>query len=206
MDTTSSDSNFATYVLEECVQHGRQLLALQLPLVEAKNYDLMPEARKMTIQLYLVGVMWRFGEQFEMPTNARDRGFICLMSMLISDGMGTKDAQARISFLNSISRTPTGADNLAILIGHDFGTKQGALVLIFDHLIKSPEIAGAPWRIISRSKPVAAILVVTSLLISLLLGRSWVEAIGVGLIAGLSTLAIAVAISNQMKKEKGKSP
>ena len=202
MKTEESNADFATYVLETCVQHGRQLLALQMPLVEAKNYDLMPAAKEMTIQLYLAGVMWRFGEQFEMPTNPRDRGFICLMSMLISDGMREKDAQARVSLLNRISRTEAGADNMAISIGYEVGNKEGALVAIFDQISKSPEVAGAPWRVIDRSKPVAVILAIAGLAISLLLGRSLLEALGVGVVAGASALAIALTISRQMKRGK----
>ena len=204
MDTKSSDTYFSTYVLETCVQHGRQLLELQMPLVEAKNYDLMPVAKEMTIQLYLAGVMWRFGEQFEMPTSARDRGFICLMSILISDGMSEKDAQARVALLNKISRIEAGEDNLAISIGYEVGNREGALVAIFDQIGKSPEVAGAPWRVIDRSKPVAAILAISGLTVSLLLGRTWAEAIGVGVVVGASALAIALAISRQMKKERGR--
>lgn len=206
MNSNNSDSSFATHVLDACVQHGRQLLTLQTPFVDAKNYDLTPIAKEMTIQLYLAGVMWRFGEQFEMPTSARDRGFICLMSMLIDDGMSEKDAQARVALLNKMSLTVTGADNFAVSIGYEVGNKEGALVAIFDEISKSPELSGAPWRVIDRAKPIAAILSIAGLIISLLVGRSLAEAIGIGIVAGVSTLAIALAISRRMKSEMSKSP
>ena len=66
------------------------MLASQLPIVEARTYDFM-QIREMTTATLSGGVMWRFGEQFELPTAARERGFICLMSMLVGDGMGARD-------------------------------------------------------------------------------------------------------------------
>ena len=64
MNTTESDTEFAAHVIEVCVEHARHVLAAQLPLVEERNFDFMPEFKKMTIELFLVGVMWRFGEKF----------------------------------------------------------------------------------------------------------------------------------------------
>ena len=205
MGITNSDSDFATHVLEACVQHGRQMLASQLPLAEAKNYDFVPAFKKMATHLYLLGVMWRFGEQFELPTEARDRGFICLMSMLISDGMNPKDAQRRIAYLNGISRTADGKDSLAIAVGYETGDREGALAAVFDQFRNVSGLSGAPWRLIDRSKPVAVILAIAGVVISLLLGRSWGEALGVGIVVSVSILAIALAIYHQMTKDTGTS-
>jgi hypothetical protein len=57
----------------------------------------MPDFKKMTIELFLVGVMWRFEEQFDFPTSPRDRGFVCLMQMLVNDGMSLQSAQSMIA-------------------------------------------------------------------------------------------------------------
>ena len=205
MDLTRSDSDFAAHVLEACVQHGRLMLLSQLPDVEGRNYDFMPSFREMTTQLYLVGVMWRFGEQFELPTNARDRGFICLMSMLVSDGMTSKDAQRHIANLNQISRTADGQDSLAITAGYGASEADGTLANLFDHFRNEPKVSGAPYRLLDRSKAIAAILALAGVVISVVLGRSWGEALGVGVVFGVSTLAIALAMYRQMTKVNRKS-
>src|SRR3990170_4564537 len=79
MEATESDIDYATRVLKACVEHGRSLLALRLREIEARNYDVEPHFHKMITELFLVGIMWRFGEQFDLPTNARDRAFVSLM-------------------------------------------------------------------------------------------------------------------------------
>lgn len=201
MNTTEPDTEFAAHVIEVCVEHARHVLAAQLPLVEERNFDFMPEFKKMTIELFLVGVMWRFGEQFNLLTNPRDRGFICLMQMLVNDGMSLPDAKRRIALLNGSSRTADGKDNLAITIGHEVGGENaGALAAVFDQYRNSDDVSGAPWRLITRSKPVAAILSIAGLAISALIDRSWGEALGVAIVIGVATLAIALAIHRQMIK------
>ena len=156
----------------------------------------------MTTQPYLAGAMWHFGEQFDLPTAARDRGFICLMSMLVSDGMNAKQAQSRIAHLNEVSRTPTGQDTLAITAGYGAKNADGSLATVFDTFRGVPEVLGAPYRLLDRSKPIAAILAVAGLVIALLIGRSWGEALGVGVVFGVATLAIALAIYRQAVKAK----
>ena len=202
MTATEHESAIALQVIEACVAHARQLLASQLPTVESQRYDFMPSFKEMTTQLYLAGTMWRFGEQFDLPTAARDRGFVCLMSMLISDGMNAKQAQSRIAHLNAISRTSTGQDTLAITVGYGAKSADGSLANVFDTFRGVPEVSGAPYRLLDRSKPVAAILAVAGLVIALLLGRSWGEALGVGVVLGAATLAIVLAIYRQAVKAK----
>jgi hypothetical protein len=199
---TEHDSTVAHQVIEACVAHARQLLASQLPAVESRNYDFMPSFEEMTTQLYLAGAMWRFGEQFVLPTAARDRGFICLMSMLVIDGMNANQAQRRIAHLNQISRTPTGQDTLAITAGYGAKNADGSLATVFDTFHGVPEVSGAPYRLLDRSKPIAAILAVAGLVISLLIGRSWGEAFGVGVVLGVATLAAALATYRQTVKAK----
>ncbi|MDO8438391.1 MAG: hypothetical protein Q7S69_09620 [Nitrosomonadaceae bacterium] len=194
------DSDYAKDVIRACVEHGRTLLGLQLPKVEAKNYDFSPQFQRMTTELYLVGVMWRYGEQFDLPTNARDRAFICLMHMLISDGASWRAAKRRIRVLNSYSRDKNGEDALAVHIGYEAGDREGALAAIFDQFRNVPEAGGAPYRLLERSKPIAGVIAVAGLAIALLIGRSWEEALGVGLVAGFAVLAIATLIFRQMTK------
>lgn len=201
MDTPEINDDFVAFVLKSCVEYGQNMLALQLPAMEARNFDFMPELKKMVIHQFLVGLMWRFGEQFDLPTNARDRAFVCLMSILINEGMSLKDAQKYIANLNSGSRASDGEDSLPIAIGYSAGDKEEALVKVFEAYLKNPAARGAPWRLLDRAKPVAAILAVAALAIAKLLGTGWGQALGIGVVIGGSTLAIAVALHHQMKKQ-----
>jgi len=194
------DTDFAKDVIEACVKHGRTLLGLQLPEVDGKNYDFAPQFKKMTTELYLVGVMWRYGEQFDLPTKPRDRAFICLMHMLISDGASWRAAKRRIRMLNSYSRDQNGEDVLAVRVGYEAGNREGALAAIFDQYRNTPGAAGAPYRLIEFSKPIAGVVAIAGLSIALLIDRSWGEALGVGLVAGFAVLAIASLIFRQMTK------
>ena len=85
MDEAKTDSGATA--IDVCVQHARDVLASQLPLIKDKGYDFAPDFRRMTIQLYLLGVMWRCGEGLDLPIDPREHAFVALQSMLISDGM-----------------------------------------------------------------------------------------------------------------------
>ena len=204
MTATESDTTIALQVIEACVAHARRALASQLPIVESRNYDFMPSFKELTIQLYLAGVMWRFGEQFDLPTGARDRGFICLMSILVRDGLSAKDAQLRVAKLNEMSRNAQGQDTLAIAAGYRAEDADGSLASVLDTFRDIPELSGGPYRLLDRSKPIAAILAAAGLIISLLLDRSWGVALGIGVVLGATTLAIALAIYRQAVKAKGR--
>ena len=54
MDETKTDAG--TDATDICVQHARDMLVSQLPLItQEKGYDFAPQFRQMTIQLYLLG-------------------------------------------------------------------------------------------------------------------------------------------------------
>jgi hypothetical protein len=198
MVTANSEVNLAASVIAACVEHGRRMLNSQLPLVCERNYDFTPIFVTMATQLYLVGVMWRFGEQFDLPTNPRDRGFICLMSMLIDEGLSSKNAQRRVAYLNEISRDAKGRDTVAIAAGYRSVEGDGALASVFDHFRNAPEVSGARYRFLERTKPIAAILAGAAIVISLLVGVSWGVALSVGTVVGVSVLGIGLAIYRQM--------
>jgi hypothetical protein len=204
MVTANPDVKFAASVIDACVEHACQMLTSQLPLVQSRNYDFTPSFKEMATQLYLAGVMWRFGEQFDLPTNARDRSFICLMSMLIGDGLSSKKAQRRIAHLNQISRTADGQDALAFAAGYRAVERDGTLASVFDHYRSVPEVSGAPYRLLDRAKAIAAILAGAAIGISLLVGSSWGVALGIGVVVGVSTLGIALAIYWQMVGRGGR--
>ena len=201
MDVTQSEIDFANRALQACVDHGRQTRAAQLPAVEARKFDLMRQFYEMTTHHFLVGAMWRFGEQFELPVGARDRAFVCLIQLLVADGQSFEVAQRYVIDLKSSSLSADGKDNLAIACGYEFGDKEGALAAVFEQARNAPEVSGMPYRLIDRSKPIAAILSIAALVISLLMGRGWGEAIGTGIVVGLSTIGIALAIFWQIVRE-----
>lgn len=202
MTNQSGDAEFAAVVLDACVSHARQVLALQMQRVENQYYDLMPYLKEMTIQLYLAGVMWRFGEQFDLPTPPRDRSFICLLSMLVGDGMTYKKAQERIAYLNKISCSADGRDNLAIATGYGASDGDGSLARILGHFASLPEASGAPSRFMAQAKPISAVLAATAFAASKLLGSSWLSAIIIGVVIGIVALGIAVIIHSHMTKPK----
>lgn len=198
----SADTEFAKDVIEKCVSHAGALLALQLPAVEAKNYDFSPVFQKMVMELYLVGVMWRFGEQFDLPTQPRDRAFLCLMHMLIADGASWRAAKKRIRMLNSYSRDEKGEDSLALRVGYEAGDREGALAAILEQYRNKPGASVAPYRLIEIAKPIAAVIAVAGVAIALLLGRSWAESFGVGIVAGIAVLVTASLIFRKMTDAK----
>lgn len=140
--------------IDICVQHAREMLVSQLAKIKDKGYDFAPQFRQMTIQLYLVGVMWRCGESLSLSTNARDHAFAALQSMLISDGMSKKQAQQRIAFLNNMSRVEDGSDTVAITVGHEAVPDDDSLAMIFDEYRDEVRVSGAFWRFYERGKKI----------------------------------------------------
>ena len=146
-----------TSAIDICVQHAREILASQLPQIKDKGYDFAPLFRQMTIQLYLIGVMWRKGESLGLPSNARDHAFDALQSMLISDGMKKKQAQQRIEFLKKMSLVEDGADTLAVAMGYDAEVNDDSMTRLFDEYRDETRVSGALWRLFERGKKIMAI-------------------------------------------------
>ncbi len=141
-------------MLDICAQHGREILASQLLLIKDKGYDFAPQFRQMTIQLYLVGAMWRHGEDLGLTIDARDHAFAALHSILIGDGMKKKDADQRIAFLRSMSRLEDGVDTLAIATGHQTAPGDADLTTVFDEYLNEVRVSGALWRLYERGKKI----------------------------------------------------
>jgi len=198
--TSGNDSASAIQAIDACVAHARQMLESQLPIVDARNYDFAPGLKEMGTQIYLAGVMWRFGEQFDLPTAAHERGFLCLSAMLISDGMNPSQAQKRVAQLYEMSRTPSANYARGIMYGYNATKGDGSLAALLDMFRDAPEVSGARFRFINRWRLVAAILAVAGVVISLVLNRSWGEAIGVGVVLGVVTVAIAMVGYHQKVK------
>jgi hypothetical protein len=136
------------------VQHGREILASQLPQIKDKGYDFAPPFRQMTIQLYLIGVMWKRGESLNLPIDARDHAFQALQSMLIGDGMSIKEAQKRIAFLGNMSKVEGGVDALAVARGYEATLNDNSMVSLFDEYRHETKVSGALWRLFERGKKI----------------------------------------------------
>jgi len=141
-------------MLETCAQHGREVLASQLLLIKDQGYDFAPQFRQMTIQLYLVGAMWRHGEGLGLAMDARDHAFAALHSILISDGMKKKEADQRIAFLRSMSRLEDGVNTLAIAAGYQAAPGDADLTTVFDEYLDEIRVSGALWRLYERGKKI----------------------------------------------------
>jgi len=92
--------------------------------------------------------------------------------------------------MNALSRDKNGDDALAISIGHEVGDKEGALAEVLEQYRDMPAVAGSTHRMLRIVKVSAVILSFAAVLISLILDRSLLESLGIGLIAGISILMI----------------
>jgi hypothetical protein len=140
--------------IDICVQHAREVLASQLPQIKDKGYDFAPPFRQLTIQLYLVGVMWKCGKGLNLPIDARDHAFQALESMLVGDGMSIKEAQKRIAFLGSLSKVEGGVDALAVARGYEATLNDSSMVSLFDEYRHETKVSGALWRLFERGKKI----------------------------------------------------
>jgi len=152
MTEVKTDSEAST--IDMCVQHAREILASQLPQIKDKGYDFAPLFRQMTIQLYLVGVMWRCSERLGVAGDARDNAFEAMQSMLIADGMKKKEAQQRIVFLRNMSRVEDGTDTLAVSTGYEAVPNDDSMTRLFDEYRNEARVSGSLWRLFERGKKI----------------------------------------------------
>jgi hypothetical protein len=200
---------------EVCVLCAREMLESQLPKIKDKGYDFAPQFRQMTIQLYLVGVMWRQGESLGVSANARDHAFMALESMLISDGMKKKEAQKRIAFLNQMSRVEGGDDALAVSMGYQARPNDESIVAVFDEYRNETRVSGSLWRLYERGKKIMVIggavaAFLTVWFVTIFLPKTeGIDVLAAGLIAAalvvLPTFLVGLLIY-RMKIRKAESP
>lgn len=144
MEDSSVDKEAA--LLDDCIRHAKEMLNEQISYIKGKGYDFAPQFREMTMQLYLVGVMWRFYEEHGSPEKAREKAFDTLCSMMIRDGVKPKRAQKQMNFLKKVSKLEDGDDALAIAIGHESKSGDESLAEIYDHYVDEVGVSGALWR------------------------------------------------------------
>lgn len=132
---------------DECIQHAKERLKEQLRNIKNKKYDFAPQFKEMTIQLYLIGIMWRFFETHDVATEvAREKAFSTLCTMMIKDGIRPKNAHRQVDTIKKMAKLEDGDDALAIAIGHESEPGDESLAEIFDHHIDEVRVSGALWR------------------------------------------------------------
>lgn len=142
--------------LNNCIQYAKTILNEQLTRIKRKKYDFAPEFKFMTIQLYLVGVMWQFYEKQQQmePEVAREKAFAALHSMMIKDGAKPKRAEKQITFIKEMAKLEDGDEALAIHIGYESQPDDESLSEVFDHYVDEPRVSGALWRSYDRGKKI----------------------------------------------------
>ncbi|MDV6343231.1 hypothetical protein [Nitrosomonas sp. Is37] len=138
--------NQEAVTLDDCIQHAKEVLNEQISHIKRKRYDFAPQFKEMTIQLYLVGVMWQFYEMHDSAEIAREKAFSTLCSMMIKDGIKPKRAQKQVDFLKKMSSLEDGDDALAIAIGYESKPGDESLAEIFDHYVDEVGVSGSLWR------------------------------------------------------------
>ncbi|MBK9662568.1 MAG: hypothetical protein IPO71_05620 [Nitrosomonas sp.] len=145
-------SNVST--MDACIEHAREIMIEQLELIKSKDYDFAPEFKDMTIQLYLLGVMWKFAENLGNVNDARELAFAALKSMLIQDGMPKQKVAKRIEFSEKMSKIDDDHNALAVAIGYESVPGDSSLAEVFDHYVDDMQVSGAFWRLYDRGRKI----------------------------------------------------
>ena len=140
--------------MDACVAHAQEVRATQLERIKNKDYDFAPEFKDMTIQLYLLGVMWRFVERLGNADDARELAFAALGTLLIQDGLHKQKIGKRIEFLKKMSKVENNNDALAVAIGYESESGDNSLAEVFDHYIDDMQVSGAFWRLYDRGRKI----------------------------------------------------
>jgi hypothetical protein len=165
----------------------------------------------MTIQLYLVGVMWRRGEDLGLATDPREHAFAALQSMLVIDGMKPKEAQRRIVFLRDMSKVE-GGDSLAVATGYTADLGDNSMLTLFDEYRNDARVSGALWRLFERGKKVMLIGGATAAFLAiwaatLLLPKSeGIDILAFGLLAAAFVVIPTILIGLLIYRIKIKKP
>jgi len=149
-EKTTSDIS----IMDACIAHAREIIAVQLERIKSRDYDFAPEFKDMTIQLYLFGVMWKFAERLGNVNEARDLAFAALSTMLVQDGLHKKKVVKRIEFLKKMSKIADDHNALAVAIGYESEPGDNSLAEVFDHYIDDTQVSGAFWRLYDRGRKI----------------------------------------------------
>jgi hypothetical protein len=140
--------------IDACITHAKEVKTTQLTSIKSRGYDFAPEFMDMTVQLYLLGVMWKFAESSGNVDDARELAFAAMKTMLIQDGMQKQKAIKRIDFLRKMSKLEDNHDALAVVVGYESEPNDSSLAEVFDHYIDDIQVSGAFWRLYDRGRKI----------------------------------------------------
>ncbi|MBS0300064.1 MAG: hypothetical protein JSR32_09095 [Proteobacteria bacterium] len=141
-------------IMDACIAHAKEVKATQLELIKSKSYDFAPEFRDMTIQLYLLGVMWKFAENMGSADDARELAFAALGQLFIQEHMPKQKVGKRIEFLKKMSKIEEDHHALAVAIGYESEPGDNSLAEVFDHYVDDMQVSGAFWRLYDRGRKI----------------------------------------------------
>lgn len=200
MNANQHNSSELRAFISDGVAHAHRMLESQIPSVQMENLDLLPEVFEIARDIYLAGVLWRFNEQIELPTSARDRGFAILMAYFAENGMTDTAARERIAMLDHASRTADGKDGFQILSGYNAIEGDGTLAECLKTLARNPATAGKPIRTFRLFHSIAWITGISSFAVSLFLGIDLFRSLGICIAFGGAVFATGVAVYNYQIK------
>ncbi|QOJ23741.1 MAG: hypothetical protein HRU78_08820 [Gammaproteobacteria bacterium] len=141
-------------IMDACIAHAKEVKATQLELIKSKGYDFAPEFRDMTIQLYLLGVMWKFAENMGSADDARELAFAALGQLFVQEHMPKQKVAKRIEFLKKMSKIEEDHHALAVAIGYESEPGDNSLAEVFDHYVDDMQVSGAFWRLYDRGRKI----------------------------------------------------
>ncbi len=149
----NTEENFGEEILDACIKHTKEVLAEQLPHIKDKKYDFAPQFKDLTIQLYLVGVMQQFYDQYEASTSdAQEKAFDALYHMMVKDGVKAKRAKNRVAFVKQMSVLDDGDEALALALGYESKPGDRSLAEVFDHYVGETRVSKGLWNYYDRGK------------------------------------------------------
>lgn len=177
-------------VVDQCVTHALDIRTNQLERIKAKQYDFAPEFQLMTVQLYLIGVMWRYAETLSKNSeDGRELAFLAMKSLLIQERLTPSKANKRIEFLRKMSKMEDGRTALPVLVGYESESGDDSLAEVLDHYVEDMQVSGSFWRVYDRFRKTMlygglAIAFVVIWFITLFMpGNSAISILAAGLIA-----------------------
>lgn len=151
----NTTEKFEEEILDACIRHAKEVLAEQLPLIKDKKYDFAPQFRDLTIQLYLVGVMQQFYDQYEATTtDAQEKAFHALYCMMMKDGVKSRRAKNQVAFVRQMSRLDDDDEALPLALGYESKPGDHSLAEVFDHYVDEARVSKGLWRSYDQGKKI----------------------------------------------------
>lgn len=201
MTNTQKEQDYAIQCVKAVTTEARAVMAKQLAAVKARNFEILPAFIERVSRTFVTGIMWKLGEQYELPTAPRDRAFVCLLYLLIEDGMSQKDAEREMRSVYSDTAIDNSIAKQTLEIAYEYGGHEEALATILEQHRTNPELAVAPFQLVNRAKPIAGLLSLAAAAVVLIAGGRWGVALGVGVVVGASVLGVAIILFYQARKK-----